>query len=124
MTGSAPQSGADATGAPAGQAECCLVYMTAPSWQEASSLARSLVKMRLAAGVNLLPGTVSVYRWQDAVLEKGECIMIAQVAAQAVTAVRNYVEAHHSYMVPCLIVLPITDGIEKFLVWIKENSRP
>ncbi len=49
-----------------------LVYVTVPDEREALTLARMLVEARLAAGVNVLPGARSVYRWQGAVREAGE----------------------------------------------------
>ena len=57
-----------------------LVYMTTPTQEEALTLARELVRMRLAAGVNMLPGAQSVYRWKGEVHEAGECLLVADTA--------------------------------------------
>ena len=48
----------------------CLAYMTAASVEEAKTIGRALVGEKLAACVNLIPGMVSVYRWEGA-LEGG-----------------------------------------------------
>ena len=100
-----------------------LVYMTAPSEQEALHLARELVRMRLAAGVNMLPAARSVYRWQGTVHEAGECLLLAQVSREALPAFEAAVKAMHSYEVPCIAALPIEAGHEPYLRWIRENSR-
>ena len=60
-----------------------LVYVTVPDEPEALALARMLVETRLAAGVNVLPGACSVYRWQGEVREAGECLLLAQVSRAA-----------------------------------------
>ena len=60
-----------------------LVYMTTPTQEEALTLARELVRMRLAAGVNIVPGAQSVYRWKGEVHEAGECLLVAQVSEAA-----------------------------------------
>ena len=60
-----------------------LVYVTVPHEREALDLARMLVEARLAAGVNVLPGARSVYRWQGEVREAGECLLLAQVGRAA-----------------------------------------
>lgn len=41
-----------------------VVYVTAPSAEVGTSLARALVEAQLVACVNLLPGITSIYRWQ------------------------------------------------------------
>src|SRR3977135_485551 len=47
------------------------VYTTYPSVVEAEKAGRALLERKLAACVNILPGMVSLYRWQGA-LERGE----------------------------------------------------
>ena len=101
-----------------------LVYMTAPTEQEALHLARELVRLRLAAGVNVLPGAHSVYRWQGEVHETGECLLLAQVSADALPQCLQTVRALHSYEVPCVVAMPIADGHQPFLKWIAQNSLP
>ena len=101
-----------------------LVYMTAPSQAEALTLARDLVRLRLAAGVNVLPGAQSVYRWKGEVCEANECLLAAQVSEAALPEFMARARALHSYEVPCVIAMPIADGHQPFLRWITENSLP
>ena len=101
-----------------------LVYMTAPTEQEALHLARELVAQRLAAGVNMLPAARSVYRWQGTVHEAGECLLLAQVSGAALPQLMETVRALHSYEVPCVVAMPIAAGYQPFLQWIAENSLP
>ena len=101
-----------------------LVYMTAPSQAEAMTLARDLVRLRLAAGVNVLPGAQSVYRWKGEVCEANECLLAAQVSEAALPEFMARARALHSYEVPCVIAMPIADGHQPFLRWITENSLP
>lgn len=101
-----------------------LVYVTVPDEREALTLARMLVEARLAAGVNVLPGARSVYRWQGAVREAGECLLLAQVSRVAFEDFCAAVRAAHSYEVPCIVALPLEAGHRPFLRWIEENSLP
>ena len=101
-----------------------LVYMTAPTQAEALHLARELVRLHLAAGVNVLPGAHSVYRWQGEVHEAGECLLLAQVSADALPRCLQTARALHSYEVPCVVAMPIADGHQPFLQWIAQNSLP
>ena len=101
-----------------------LVYVTVPDEPEALALARMLVETRLAAGVNVLPGACSVYRWQGEVREAGECLLLAQVSRAAFEDFCAAVRAAHSYEVPCIVALPLEAGHQPFLRWIEENSLP
>ncbi|WP_297669569.1 divalent-cation tolerance protein CutA [uncultured Desulfovibrio sp.] len=101
-----------------------LAYVTAPAQDEALALARALVEEGLAAGVNVIPGARSVYRWRGAVREAGECLLLAQVSGAALPAFTRAVRERHGYEVPCIVALTIADGHEPFLRWIAENSLP
>ena len=101
-----------------------LVYVTVPHEREALDLARMLVEARLAAGVNVLPGARSVYRWQGEVREAGECLLLAQVCRGGFAVFCAGVRRAHSYDVPGFVALPLAAGHEPFLLWIEENSLP
>ncbi|WP_165068563.1 divalent-cation tolerance protein CutA [Desulfovibrio sp. ZJ200] len=101
-----------------------LAYVTVPHEAEARALARLLVESRLAAGVNLLPGVISVYRWQGKVCEAGEWLLLAQVSRAAFPEFCAAVRRAHSYEVPCIAALPLEAGHQPFLRWIEENSLP
>ena len=99
-----------------------LVYVTVPDQESGLRLARRLVETHLAAGVNLVPGVLSVYRWRGTVHEHGECLLLAQVARTAFAEVRALIVREHPYEVPCILALPPCDGHEPFLQWIADNS--
>ncbi len=99
-----------------------LVLLSHPERDAALLLARELVELGLAAGVNLLDGAASIYRWQGEVREKRECLILAQVAEAALTDFRAHVLASHPYQVPGLMAWPLSDAYPPFLHWIEANS--
>lgn len=103
---------------------CLLVYVTMPDQESGARLARRLVEARLAAGVNLVPGVLSVYRWRDTVHEHGECLLLAQIARTAFAEARELIVREHPYEVPCIMALSPCDGHNPFLQWIANNSFP
>ncbi|MDR3361706.1 MAG: divalent-cation tolerance protein CutA [Desulfovibrio sp.] len=103
---------------------CLLVYVTAPDTENAAALARMLVEKHLAAGVNLLPGARSVYRWQGRVREARECLLLAQVSKATFAQFCQAVRENHEYEVPCIVAIPLELGYTPFLDWIAENSLP
>ena len=55
-----------------------LVLSTFPDEASAAAAARMLVDEHLAACVSRLPGLVSTYRWDGAVHEEGEVLILAE----------------------------------------------
>ncbi len=101
-----------------------LLYVTAPDMETGRRLARLLVEKRLAAGVNIVPGVLSVYRWRGAVREHGECLLLAQIAEAAFEDARALLAREHPYEVPCVTAVPLRRGHAPFLRWIDDNSLP
>ena len=91
-----------------------LVYVTVPHEREALDLARMLVEARLAAGVNVLPGARSVYRWQGEVREAGECLLLAQVSRAAFEDFARLCAARTATKCPVLWPCPWRQGTSPF----------
>ena len=101
-----------------------LACVTVPDGATARTLAHLMVERRLAAGVNILPGVLSVYRSDGKVRESRECLLLAQVSRAAWEDFRAVVEAAHPYEVPCIVGMPLEKGNAPFLAWIAQNSSP
>ena len=100
----------------------CLAYMTAASVEEAKSIGRALVEERLAACVNVLPGMVSLYRWDGAIEAAEEAVLIAKTRAEKFDALAKRVEEIRPYDTPCVIRLDISSGLPPFLDWIAAET--
>ena len=100
----------------------CLAYMTAASVAEAKTIGRALVGDRLAACVNVIPGMVSVYRWEGALAEEEEVVLIAKTRADKFDALARRVAEIHPYDTPCAIRLDISAGLPQFLDWIADET--
>jgi len=100
------------------------VYTTYPSVVEAEKAGNALVGARLAACVNILPGMISVYRWQGAVERAEEAVMIIKTRASRAEAVRASVKATHPYDTPSIVVLPVESVDERYFAWILAETEP
>ncbi len=94
--------------------------VTAPDAMVAESMARTLVEERLAACVNVIPGLVSVYRWEGEVQRDQEALMILKTTQSRVVALCERVVQLHPYEVPEVLVLNVADGHETYLGWVRE----
>jgi periplasmic divalent cation tolerance protein len=101
--------------------ECILVLTTLPAAHDAASLARALVEERLAACVNILAEMRSVYRWQGAVEQETERQVLIKTTHHRAAALERRLRELHPYELPEVIVLPIVDGSEAYLRWVRES---
>ncbi|HRO27147.1 MAG TPA: divalent-cation tolerance protein CutA [Luteimonas sp.] len=96
---------------------------TCPDAATAQRIARTLVEERLAACVNLLPGVSSVYRWQGAVEQADEVLLLAKTARDRLDALTARVVALHPYELPEVVAVDITGGLPEYLAWIAGETR-
>jgi len=95
-----------------------MVYMTAGSRDEARNIGRSLVDARLAACVNIIDRMKSIFRWEGAIEEAEEVVLIAKTTLTRLPALIEHVRVNHSYECPCIVSLPVENGHQPFLDWI------
>jgi periplasmic divalent cation tolerance protein len=82
-----------------------LVITTVADLDQAKSLARSIVDVRLAACVTCLPGAVSFFRWQsDAVSEEPEVVMLIKTHRKKLADLEAHLKSVHPYEVPEILV--------------------
>lgn len=98
-----------------------VVYVTAGSAEEADQLAQTLVGEKLAACVNRIPSVRSVYRWQGAVEQSDEELLIIKTRKDLFSALEKRVRSLHSYSVPEIIALPIIAGSAAYLNWLRDQ---
>ena len=99
-----------------------LIYVTFPSLEAAEKLGGELVEQRLAACVNILPGMISIYRWQGKHQRDAEVVMIAKTRESQKEAVIEAVKRRHTYETPAILVLPVEGGSEAYLSWIAAET--
>ncbi len=99
-----------------------VVLVTAPP-RAALPLARALVRRRAAACVNLVPRVRSIYRWKGRVEEAGETLLVIKTAAARVPDLLAAVRELHPYEVPEGIALPVAEGLEPWLDWVRRETR-
>ncbi|MBC6498010.1 MAG: divalent-cation tolerance protein CutA [Alphaproteobacteria bacterium GM7ARS4] len=101
----------------------CMVYMTAPSADEAQTIAQCLIQERLAACVHLCPPIEALFVWQG-LQKRTEYPLMAKTTSQQQERLCQRAKELHSDSCPGIVVLPICHGVPDFLAWIKEQTTP
>ena len=104
-------------------ADRIIVLITAGSEDEARKIARLLVKEKKAACVNIVPGVDSLFRWKGKINSARETLLLVKTRASLLSEIISLVQKTHSYEVPEIIALPITDGSEDYLKWLDSACR-
>jgi periplasmic divalent cation tolerance protein len=94
------------------------VYTTWPTTAEAEAAGRTLVERRLAACVNILPGMISLYRWEGKIERGEEAVMIVKTRDSLADAVSDAVKELHTYDTPAILVLPLESVEKTYLAWL------
>jgi periplasmic divalent cation tolerance protein len=101
-----------------------IVLVTCGSAAEARRIASAAVAKRLAACVNIVPGSVqSIYRWKGKVEEAREVLMLIKTTAKRLAELEREVKRLHSYEVAEFIAVPVAAGSEKYLAWVGESVK-
>ena len=104
------------------EAEVQVALVTAPDPSTAERIARALVEERLAACVNLVPGLRSVYRWEGAVEEAEEVLLVVKTRSDRARALEKRVVALHPYDVPEVLRFAAAGGHAPYLDWVCKES--
>ena len=100
-----------------------VVLVTCPSWAVARRLAQALVRRRLAACVNILPGVESLFWWEGKVDQAREVLLVIKTPAARLEAVRRAIVRLHPYEVPEVIAMRVAGGHRPYLRWVAASAR-
>ncbi|MDM7912461.1 MAG: divalent-cation tolerance protein CutA [Methanotrichaceae archaeon] len=99
--------------------EFAVVLCTAPLGGS-EKIARALVMEKLAACVNVSQ-VRSYFVWEGKLSEDNEELMIIKTERRKVGSLSKRIKELHSYEIPEIIVLPISEGDEAYLQWISDS---
>ena len=100
-----------------------VILSTAPSAEEAASLAQALVSEGLVACVNLVPGVRSIYLWEGKVQDEAEHLLVIKTTPARQAEALARLGALHSYDTPEAIALPVVGGAEPYLKWLTDVTQ-
>ncbi|MEM9932978.1 MAG: divalent-cation tolerance protein CutA [Bacteroidota bacterium] len=99
------------------------VYITCKNVQEAMTIGRGLLEKQLVACTNILPQMKSMYWWEGKLVEEDECVMIAKTQAHKMEDLIEEVQKLHSYDIPCVISMALTESNPAYLKWLADSVK-
>eukprot|EP00892_Ulva_mutabilis_P007731 jgi/Ulvmu1/532/UM001_0540.1 len=100
------------------------VYVTVPDIKLGKEIAHHVVKERLAACCNIIPGLISVYEWEETVCEDPELLLMIKTTQQRLSELTLAVQQLHTYEECEVIAVPIVGGSDSYVQWIGDQVNP
>ncbi len=103
--------------------EIIIIFITVPDIKTAEEISAVLVKKKLAACVNTIPGLTSVYMWQDEVCKDDEMLLQVKSVPEKFDLICTEVKSIHPYDLPEIIAIPVILGFQPYLDWVKNETN-
>lgn len=98
-------------------------YIVTKNKTEAKKIGKALVQYRLAACVNIFDKMHSMYWWKGKIEEANEAVLIAKTTKKLFPKLSKKVKSIHSYDVPCILQISISDGNKEYVKWLTDSVR-
>ncbi|PVX25291.1 MAG: cytochrome C biogenesis protein CcdA [Candidatus Bathyarchaeum sp.] len=98
-----------------------IVIMTAPNKQEAAEIVHTLLEERLIACANILDSVQSFFWWKGKIDEENEAMVVMKSHSSLFEKLSKRVLELHSYDTPEILALPVVNGSQSYLDWMKHS---
>ena len=99
-----------------------LIISTVPNEDMARIYQKSFGK-RVAACVNIIPKVRSNYWWNGSIENSEEIILLIKTTEDKYDQLEDLIRKNHPYEIPEIIAFEIKKGFNKYLNWIKDETR-
>ncbi|XP_068105191.1 protein CutA homolog isoform X2 [Hyperolius riggenbachi] len=94
-----------------------LAFINCPNEQIAKDIARGILEKRLAASVNVMPRSSSLYIWKEEIEESSEMM---KTRTAMIEELAEYVRFVHPFETPDFLTVPIDKGNPAYFRWMEE----
>jgi periplasmic divalent cation tolerance protein len=98
-----------------------IVFCTVRDIEEGEYIAKTLVKERLAACVNIVPGLKSIYRFKGKIEEDKEALLMIKTSKELFKTVEEWILKLHSYEIPEVLAYEPYEMSGAFEAWWDEQ---
>lgn len=103
---------------PLTKSEIIIVFVTVPGLREGSRISRAILKSRLAACVNVIPGVQSMYQWEGKIVRDKEAMLVMKTTRLRYRELEQKIKKLHPYEVPEVIAIPLICGSSQYIEWV------
>lgn len=100
----------------------CMILTTTNRLENAQQIIHILLSKHLAACVQTLP-IQSHYHWNNEICCDEEILLIIKTRRACYDALEQAITQVHSYQVPQIVQIPLTEGFNPYLAWINQHTQ-
>ena len=104
------------------ESDVVILLTTFPDLEKARQIGTIWVESQLAACVNLIPGGVSLYRWQGKTEAASEALAVVKTTRGRLSELEASLQDLHPYDLPECLVLSPESGSESYLAWVRNET--
>lgn len=104
------------------QINVVVVMVTTSNHEEAAKIAEHVIKARLAACASTIPTVHSTYWWEGKVMKDQESLVLIKTTSDKYDLLQEAIQKLHSYKVPEIIAIPVTEGFPQYLEWVNRET--
>ncbi len=97
-----------------------IVLVTTKDKAEADKISQALLSEKIIACANIISAVASCFLWEGKIDRAEECLVIMKTRKDLFSELSARVKVLHSYEVPEVLALPVVDGSEEYLEWMRE----
>ena len=100
-----------------------VILVTAANQEEAVRIGKGVVNAKLAACANIITGIQSIYSWKGKVVKAREVLLILKSTKPRYGALEKAIKAMHTYETPEIIALPVKEGLDRYIGWVRSETH-
>jgi len=100
-----------------------VILVTVANQKEAIRIGEGMVHAKLVACANIIPGIQSIYRWKGKVVKAQEVLLILKSTRPRYHALEKAIKAMHTYETPEIIALPVKEGLDQYIGWVRSETH-
>ena len=98
-----------------------IIQTTCASKTEAKNIAKILIEEKLAACIQMWE-VESIYKWNDEFCDDFETLLNIKTTKENFDKIKSKIKELHSYDVPEIIEISITNASKKYIKFIEDNT--
>jgi periplasmic divalent cation tolerance protein len=103
--------------------KAAILMTTVSNKDHASALAKILISSKAAACIQEI-AINSHFNWDGKTNSEQEVLLLIKTAGDRIDFAIETIKSNHSYEVPEILVLPVSDGLPAYLAWVHAETRP
>lgn len=105
------------------RSDLILIYCSVPTTELGHQIGSGLLEQSLVACAHLSAAGTSIYRWEGNIQSDSEHQLILKTTTARFDAVCKFIRNHHTYEIPEIIAVPVSDVDPAYENWVLESVQ-